>query len=43
MTTPSPPLAFPYRFVIGTFLIAGAIGAAVAYYGITGQLGWGIP
>ncbi len=35
--------AFPTRFVIVTFTAAILIGAVIAFYGINGHLGWGIP
>ena len=35
--------AVPRTFVIAVFVFAIAVGVLVAYFGITGQLGAGIP
>lgn len=43
MTGPRPTPEPPYRFFAVAFAISIAIGAAVIYFGIHGQLGWGIP
>ena len=40
-TPPTPRV--PVRFVIVTFVVSIVIGVAIAYYGIHGQLGGGIP
>lgn len=34
---------FPYGFLVGTLVIAIAIGVVVTYLGIHGQIGAGIP
>jgi len=39
---PSGP-KLPWRFVVVTFVVAGVVGAAILYFGLSGQLGAGIP
>jgi hypothetical protein len=34
---------FPTAFVVTTFAAAIAVGVIVAYLGIRGQIGWGVP
>ncbi|MFY9717217.1 MAG: hypothetical protein WAK40_04715 [Thermoplasmata archaeon] len=43
MTAPSPSAPFPTSFVVVTFAASIVIGIAIVYFGIQGQLGWGIP
>jgi len=43
MSSPSPTPAPSRAFVVITFAAAIAIGALVAYLGITGQIGAGVP
>lgn len=38
---PGPRL--PVRFVVVTFVVAAAVGAAILYFGLSGQLGAGVP
>jgi hypothetical protein len=38
---PKPEL--PLRFVVVTFVAATVVGVAILYFGLTGQLGAGIP
>ncbi len=42
-TSAEPAPTLPLSFVIVVFAVAIAIGAAIAYLGITGQIGAGIP
>ncbi len=43
MSEPSVDRQVPMRFVIVAFAVSVVIGVAVAYFGIHGQLGGGIP
>jgi hypothetical protein len=43
MPTPPSIPAFPYRFLVVTFAVSITIGALIAYFGIHGQLGAGVP
>jgi hypothetical protein len=38
-----PTETFPFRFLIVTFVVSVAIGVAIIYYGMHGQIGGGIP
>jgi hypothetical protein len=38
---PTPPV--PTRFVVVTFAVAIAVGVLIAYFGLHGQIGAGIP
>lgn len=42
-TASAPAPAFPTAFVVVTFAVAIAVGAAIAYLGIKGMIGAGIP
>ena len=33
----------PTAFFVVTFVVAGVIGVVIAWLGIAGQLGWGVP
>jgi hypothetical protein len=44
--SPSGTLAgsgLPVRFIVVTFVAAAAVGAAIVYFGLQGQLGAGVP
>jgi len=43
MATPATNAPFPLRFVVVTFAISIVIGVVIAYYGMQGHLGWGVP
>jgi len=43
MPTPPPEPELPIRFVVVTFVVAAVVGALILYFGLTGQLGAGIP
>ncbi|HTP53580.1 MAG TPA: hypothetical protein VML94_01260 [Thermoplasmata archaeon] len=43
MSVPPSNPPFPTGFVVATFVVSVAIGAAIILYGIQGHLGWGVP
>ncbi|HLM70767.1 MAG TPA: hypothetical protein VK423_05260 [Thermoplasmata archaeon] len=43
MSTPPASTGPSTTFLVGTFAIAIAVGVLIAYFGIKGQLGAGIP